>query len=493
MDRTLIEPTDRFPKAVSQESIGKLHFDLLALIYQYVVDEDAPNFLAYYPSSTRNRELAVVRLALVNRRWKYIVYETPSLWSIIEVVLFEPIEREQNRLDRLTARAKNSPVDLYLLGVHSHLSGASYSISHPKNCACNGDRLAVNLKGIQNLLSLTATLWNIDAVSLINLESLPSLKNVKQFRHRFTFPYGVKLELEPLLSSMPKLTELYIDKIEMVTLPTSKPPLLPHLRTLDVNFSISSMIGPLLSFLLHCPNLVNLHVELWKETEEAPINILMHPNITFHRLKKLHIPNTDTIRQIFATDLVRVPVLEDLYHGPWHNRTFHEWLGFFASGITLKRLTIAVHRRSQYDRALRELPNLEELTLRLDCQPTSEMLSLLCLPDATSSGPTHHLAICPNLRRISFQINVALISLHAFETFVHTRCIPIDEECKTIAGYRAIDSIIFQIFYLRAGENVMGKLHECSYAKKAVVRQLSPTDYRVHWPFDLSESDPVSF
>lgn len=95
-------------------AVDDLPVDVLLPISEAIVEEDAYKIREIFPMTLSGQTNERVRLALVSRRWKDIVYNSPSLWRILSFDLRSPLDSTQLKFDRLLSLAKGSAVDLLL-------------------------------------------------------------------------------------------------------------------------------------------------------------------------------------------------------------------------------------------------------------------------------------------------------------------------------------------------------------------------------------------
>lgn len=139
---------------VALPKINTLNIDMLVMILQVLIEEEADAHLGYYWWQT-GEPIEPMMLALVCKKWRDIVYSTPSFWPIIKVSMCSSVDKMQKRLDRLADRARNAPVDLYILDVHSDdIPGAHLWIYHNTNCCCQSGKIRLDFTKLSNVRRL---------------------------------------------------------------------------------------------------------------------------------------------------------------------------------------------------------------------------------------------------------------------------------------------------------------------------------------------------
>jgi hypothetical protein len=420
--------------------IESLHIDLFTLVIQSVID-DAAVYLLEERSENRVQPVAAVRLALVSRRWRDVIYNTPSLWPVISLDLTKSLDQVQNKLARCYGRSLNAPVDLYLWHAHFHsetevndmLLNHAWQYHHPYKCACRRregnqeaeDSIAVDFGQVTNIQSLLVRFINSLVTSKFTLSifSARSLTNLCRLTISVaTDAQGAQLDLNVLFVSTPRLVHFDLDGVGIAKISFAKAgqPLLPRLRKLILSASSKNRATPniLPRFLSHAPNIEEVNAFFRNFDREAPLDPFpsSHKTITLRNLRRLVVQSFGPIRHTFAEGKIETSILEAFNYLDWDNSANEACLKFFSLNPTIKRLHISVADKSQYGPTLTGAANVEEFSIFSDGK--GEFLFPLYTPELS-------VPICPKVRNLTIIVRATPIQPDFFGKLVRSRCRPV--------------------------------------------------------------------
>jgi hypothetical protein len=307
---------------------------VLVPIFQQLIEEEAAEQRESFPSITSR---VCIRLALVSKCWKEIVYTFPSLWSIFDFNMNDQTAVVQKKFDRLISLAKNAPVDLLIENIHERERCPRHRFW---NCPSSYDTFFPSLRRIPNLRSLCLHFLHIFWQTPITPDALPSLANLTYFHIGGSNWDERTINPADFFGLMPRLEEL---KMECMIFQRhydrglNNGLLLLRLRSLDLSVDAELYASGLLELLRHCPSLEYLRIRgpIKPDDSDTLVNL---PNLLL-----LRVTNEDNGPGPFATDLIKTPNLLDLVvdSNDWH--AFGDWRAFFRQNPAIKTLTIPTH------------------------------------------------------------------------------------------------------------------------------------------------------
>lgn len=477
IEETSIEPSIRNPINVSMASIVHLPVDLFLRIIQPLIDEEAAEFFERFPSHAPNAPTSV-RLALVNKRWRDVMYSSPTVWPRISLDLSQPMIQVQAKIDHLTSLRKNLPVDLYISNLHSHKD--NWLLHYPgqaAKCAVRNEKLSISLQGITNLRSLSVQMSNLNAAPIFNPDRFPGLESLKRLRTSFLTIYGPPVELEPLLSKMPNLVELHLNNPGVTRPLSSTSPLLPKLRGLNLGSMGAIHVTSFMQLLSHTPNIENLSIGCFFSNPEY---IHQCPKVTLTRLKRLQVDSWRIMPGIFTENSVHAPILEEYNCGAMDRRYNWELAMFFTQHPTIKKVSIVSRDSSWVLEDSYGQWNIEDLTLDVSHYSDGEWLSSFLCNRLAGDG-IETMGVCENLRflRINTRGDVPLLQSY-FERFALARCVPVDSERNTSSGYKALDELRL---WVKFPEEVLEQVMESDAWKAAEIKHPSVHEFLLKWTY----------
>jgi hypothetical protein len=473
-------PTVAASSVTTHTTINDLPSDVLVPIFRPLVDEEAAEQRELFPVIQTPRVCA--RLALVNRRWKEVVYASPSLWSNFGFHLDEEeTEDVQKRFDHLISLAKNAPVDLFLEFIHEH-EGREVCYPNEFGKPASSDEASFpSLCRIPNLRSLCLHFLAIGWLAPITPETLPSLANVTYFHIGASDWDEQTINPADFFRRMPRLEEL---KMECMIFRRhygrglNNVLLLPRLRSLYLSLDAELYTSDFLALLAHCPNLEYLRIRAPMELDDS--NTL----VNLPKLLLLRITNEVDNPHPFASGLIRTPNLQEVKvdFDSWH--PFDSWREFFKQNPAVETLTIPA-----YIRQIREAPNIQNLTVVLMRSDSIQCLLELADVEAREGDGSR---ICPTLRTLTilFRHSTMLPQYLIIEKLIRSRCLPIrriDDELYTETGYKAIELLVLKFPSVTMDAWAIMKMTKSVGAQVESVLREKSIEYHLRWDFDVGD------
>jgi hypothetical protein len=421
--------------------------DILRTVFQSLVDDEALGIQPQQPLSPRHvrKPKVTATLALVCRSWKFFVYDTPSLWTVIVLNMVEPEDRVQAHCNRLGKLAKGAPIDLYVL--HLHRPGDSWSQVTKmccNSCPCRHSPVSLSTTALQNVRKLY--------ISTNDSQSFQSLKLIVPqpdrivdvsifFRDTYfshtTFEQLFRLDERLELGRMKSLNRLYVGDIGSFCLPPARDqPLLPTIRTLELASAQgkSLPLPSLFNILSHCPHVETLDYNLASLIRQQ--FVLDHP-LTLKYLKTLISSGTEAGFQIFTQHLVDAPLLTEIRCMEWTRAKHLSTPECFTAIPTITRVTLYLGDATSFRLALDGAINLQYLCLKAGLERSGGFLRPLVEPFGFSRGIRY--CCWDSLRTL--RIECSSLEATWFQRLARTRCIPVEGYEFTESGCRALDML----------------------------------------------------
>lgn len=435
--------------------VQQLPTDILRMVFQSIIDDEAATFQPLLDSAGHSLT-AIAPLVLVCRLWKDLVYNTPSLWAVIALNMAEPEAKMQRRCDRLSARSKEAPVDLYILNLHLPHEGWIHAPLYGcLTCSCRQNPISISLKHIQNIRKLYVSTLSIEA--LYSLEpNLPRIERIRDKTFAFRKCEGVSTSwVSPLMTydcerfgGMVGLTKLSIGEVGLFSFPfAGKHPLLPSLQTLELA-STQTRFFPipwLVKLLSHCPRL-----ELLDYTEARLLDhfTIDFPPIVLRYLRTIICHGSYISLHIFTPRIIETPSLSEYRCKAWLTSWNASAGDFLASIMTITSITLFVYEYDNYALALDEATQLEHLRLIARKSGVGEFLRSLVEPlDGIHKG--NRLCCSQSLKTVF--VECLLLDAVWFQRLARIRCIPSKDPRATESG-----CIPLEVLQLRMPGTLLG-------------------------------------
>lgn len=461
--------------------ISKLNADIFLLIFQTLVDDAKSELDGRVNSPKHEPPAAASLLSLVCKMWKELVYNSPSLWSVISLDLKKNSNKIQRKCDLQARLSGIMPVDLYLWHIRSPADGCydDSKPSQPKCTSCQG-KLAISIENITNIRTLCATVTGVDASRLFKTTNLSKLNNLCQLNIFFESDAVVsrrRFDILPLLSHVPQLLDLKLRNVGDLNLKVAYPevPLLPRLRTLELSSRYRVLSSPinLEGFISHAPNIQDLKIFIFRLEKDIP----SFPTVVLPRLQRIFTQYFGPILYIVNGNHFTAPALEEIVVTEWENVLNDACRRFLAMNPKIKRVGLTVKNESGYDQAFLDNPYIEEITI--SGQGEGQWLSPLYLTTKNDHLTGRPLLMSPNLREITILVNTAPLSRTFFEGLVRVRFIAVDEWGHTTAGCKASDVLKIRF---RSPELISPDLMQSFAWRQAEEKQMSQLEYELRWP-----------
>ncbi|KIM25357.1 hypothetical protein M408DRAFT_26341, partial [Serendipita vermifera MAFF 305830] len=379
------------------------------------------------------------RFALVCRTWKDLVYDTSTLWVDVFITLDALKSDKQSRIvhqrsrrfvipDRVkwrASKAKDAPVNLYIKATSTLI---------------DSDQVTCMLEVIPNIRTFTVFDSSLGFLPLFvrAWSQLREVREAKYFKHTFGDVDG---DILRHLAGMPMLISLWLSKSQLLVPYRVESPVLPALTCLILEGERDRLFqSSIAAFLSHCPQIEELYLEhVLGTTAQYPSSA---PPITLTKLRKISTRTMSVMNQ-FSQGNITTPELKELKVRSWEDSYMQLAFDFSAANqSTLTTVVIAVDDGPEYQRMLYPLVNLTFLELDVLRGRGDYLSALYTLPDhhrPTNQPP--YAACLPLLRAVRLSLIFTTLLSESFDRFAAARCVPINAQSMTQAGYRALDRL----------------------------------------------------
>ncbi|KIM22178.1 hypothetical protein M408DRAFT_323929 [Serendipita vermifera MAFF 305830] len=419
--------------------------DILLIIFELIMEEsrESATDSVFSPLAPLANSLPA-KFALVCRAWKMLVYNTSTFWVDISIEWGWRILIGSKRIKWRASMAKDAPVNLYVT---------------IKLCTVYLDDILYILNVVPNVRRFSVTVLGWDTPLLFE-QAWPQLLEVREARYTIYKYKNTCGDLWRHFMGMPKLTTLWLSGSAFQVPYRVDSPVLPVLTCLRLGTDggyidagiIQSTIAALLS---HCPLIEELYLDYHPETTTR-----YRPSAPPFTLTRLYKISTKTMSMMhpFSQGYISTPALREFKFPSWEDSYVARTVKFITANLsTLTTIVVSVTDGIRYQSTLHPLVNITFLELDV-FRGEGFYLKALYTPldscPSTNQPPSN--AYLPSLRTVRLGLHLAPILSTHFELFCTARCIPVNSQRTTQAGYHALDKL--QVIRRRSKADVQGAM-----------------------------------
>ncbi|KAG8810798.1 hypothetical protein FRC17_002778 [Serendipita sp. 399] len=449
--------------------IEKCNVDVLGIILQHVVEEEARSFVPHRSYIKTPRAKAVFNLMQVCRHWHQVVTSTSCLWKILILSLNKPKQSVWETIKQFALFAKSGEVDVYIYDIHSHPS--PYLSEHPfETCASHKPFLVDILHLLPNIRKLFLEYSDEFAAFGDVWSETPTIRHL----HYCGPPDSQGISFTSLTEKFPHLIHISLDNPGSIDrIPESGVALFPDLRVLELKFTESRTLAePVMRLLSHCPNLEGF--TYLGSTYGAHLNQAFS-SLQLEYLRDLEMDGS-ALPDIFI-HLIETPDLRRLCFRDNSSRTLRDLV---KKNPRIEDLAFHARDSSCYGEYLELLPHISCLSIRATGR--GAFLSELYRRSSKGGRP-----ICASTLR---KVRMIIPQEHPvggshFEKFVEARCIPANREGLTSAGCLPLAELVLEIPY---PDKVLTEIYQCASWKKAKVTKEGDSVFVLQWSPENSQA-----
>ncbi|KIM25356.1 hypothetical protein M408DRAFT_212740 [Serendipita vermifera MAFF 305830] len=403
--------------------------DILLIIFELILNESRE-------SATNNvydRFISLAHLpakfALVCRTWKNLVYNTSKLWVDIPMIWEQGTLSGSKHIKWRASMAKDAWITLY---VTMHLNVIDFN------------DIPYILKVVPNVRSFSVTVigWVTPTLFEQAWPQLPEVREAKYTNYKYEDTFG---DILRHFMGMPRLTSLWLNGSPLQIPYRVDSPVLPVLTCLRLGMDSGTMDTSILqctiaALLSHCPQIEELYLDYrpTKTTRYRP----SAPPFTLPRLHKIS-TRTMSVMHPFSQGYITSPALREFKLLSWEDSYVARAVKFLTANLsTLTTIVVSVDDCTKYQSILYPLVNITFLELNV-FRGEGFYLKALYKPldsfPSTNQPPPN--TCLPSLRSVRLSLRLATILPKHFELFCTARCIPINSQRTTQAGYHALDKL----------------------------------------------------